>query len=101
MVGWKSVLGKGGKVDRAEARTVGLRRAWNSSDDGEIVERNVSELLQCELNPTCSNAYWLAHFMTVPRNPDKVTMGISVRPVPSQSAIWSLMNSGVIESFER
>lgn len=45
MVGWKIVLGKGGKVDRAEAQAVGLRRAWNSSDDGEIVERIVNELL--------------------------------------------------------
>lgn len=46
MVGWNSVLGKGGKVVRAEARAVGLRSVWNSSDDGEIVDRNINELLQ-------------------------------------------------------
>ena len=46
MVDWNSVLGKGGKVDRAEARAVGLRSVWNSSDDGEIVDRNINELLQ-------------------------------------------------------
>lgn len=42
-----------------------------------------------------------AHFMIVPRNPDKVTIGMFDRPTPSQNTIWSLMNSGVIESFER
>ena len=105
MVGWNSVSGKGGKADKAEARAAGLSRDWNSSDDGDIVDRIISELLQRDLrlDVTCSIEphYTQTHFISVPRSPDKVTIGTFVRPTPSQRAIWSLMNSGVMESLER
>ena len=45
IVGWESVLGKGGNAERVDARVAGLRSDWNCSEDGEMVERNTSELL--------------------------------------------------------